>query len=448
MLAEMMGAVLVCASALTVDDRMPAGCLKSAVAEGDRIHLTRDYRDTKGAWFYWAFRVTGAAGRTLTFDFPDVEWAVGARGAAVSTDRGRTWRWSSETEQKTKNAFDWTFAPTADEVWFSQTLPYLPKDWAAFVAAHADERGKVFETCELCKSKKGRSVPYARFGRLDGQPKHRLFVSARHHAQETTASFVVEGMAARFFVDDELGRWLRENVELRVVPFVDYDGVVDGDQGKNRQPHDHCRDYNEDRPQVHPEVAAIMKMLRAWRPTGVQDTHCPWLRSNGTPTDTNGFAYQVGNAENGAQVAAFGAILERVQASGFGYRAADDVPYGKYWNTGTNFTLGKTLNAWAQTDLKTCDFVTTFEIPFADQHGKTLHAVDFRGFGYDLMLAWQTMWREQADRLGLVVGPLLWGLSVHGFHGFARIEKTTNSFSPIHLFTPDACPRISRIYTN
>lgn len=375
--------------AIIVDAKLPAGCLGSSVVEGDCVHLQRDYRDTKGEWFYWAFRVQGAAGRTLTFDFPGVAWAVGARGAAVSTDRGRSWRWSSAADHRLTNAFTWTFAKEADEIWFSQTIPYLPENWQAFLAAHAGDRGRVFETGELCRSKKDRSVPWARFGRLDGKARIRFFLSSRHHCQETMATYVVEGMAAAFFADDALGRWLRENVEMRVVPFADYDGVVDGDQGKNRLPHDHCRDYNEDRPQIHPEVAAIMKMLKAWRPTVVQDTHCPWLRSSGGPEDTNGFAYQVGNVENSAQIAAFGAVLERVQMSGFGYRAADDVPYGKFWNKGANYGQGQTLNAWAQQDLGTCQFVTTFEVPFADQHDKTLYPDDFRGFGHDIMLAYR-----------------------------------------------------------
>ena len=43
------------------------------------------------------------------------------------------------------------------------------------------------------------------------------------------------------------------------VPFVDYEGVIRGDQGKSRVPHDHNRDYNE-RP-LYPEVAAIQKLL-------------------------------------------------------------------------------------------------------------------------------------------------------------------------------------------
>jgi hypothetical protein len=39
------------------------------------------------------------------------------------------------------------------------------------------------------------------------------------------------------------GRWFRENVEVVIVPFMDKDGVEEGDQGKNRKPHDHNRDY-------------------------------------------------------------------------------------------------------------------------------------------------------------------------------------------------------------
>ena len=47
------------------------------------MKIRQDFRDTPGHWIYWAFRVKGAAGRTLTFDFGDSA-AVGSRGAAVS----------------------------------------------------------------------------------------------------------------------------------------------------------------------------------------------------------------------------------------------------------------------------------------------------------------------------------------------------------------------------
>ena len=43
------------------------------------------------------------------------------------------------------------------------------------------------------------------------------------------------------------------------VPFIDYDGVIDGDQGKERGPHDHNRDYLPLRENsIYPECIAIM----------------------------------------------------------------------------------------------------------------------------------------------------------------------------------------------
>ena len=75
------------ANGYTVDAEIPAGNIIVKSIEGDVVKLKQDFRDTPGHWFYWAFRVRGAAGRTLTFDFGDSP-AVGSRGAAVSEDRG------------------------------------------------------------------------------------------------------------------------------------------------------------------------------------------------------------------------------------------------------------------------------------------------------------------------------------------------------------------------
>ena len=59
------------ARAFTVDADIPAGNIIVNSVEGDVVKIRQDFRDTPGHWFYWAFRVRGAAGRTLTFDFGD-----------------------------------------------------------------------------------------------------------------------------------------------------------------------------------------------------------------------------------------------------------------------------------------------------------------------------------------------------------------------------------------
>lgn len=62
--------------AVTVDANLPAGNVVVEGISGDTVRLRQDLRDTSGEWFYWAFRVTGAAGRTLTFDFTNKKGGV------------------------------------------------------------------------------------------------------------------------------------------------------------------------------------------------------------------------------------------------------------------------------------------------------------------------------------------------------------------------------------
>lgn len=390
------------ANAFTVDADIPAGNIVVKSIEGDVVKLKQDFRDTPGHWFYWAFRVRGAAGRTLTFDFGDSP-AVGSRGAAVSEDHGGHWRWSdferddprdpATGDHASYTTFTWKFGPDDNEVWFSQTFPYSQSDWEAFLAAHAADYGRVFVTNTLCLSKKGRPVEAGRFGRIDGRAKYRMLVTSRHHCAEVTATFVMEGLLASAFGDDELGRWMRENIEIRAVPFVDKDGAADGDQGKNRRPHDHCRDYNDDRPPIHPEVKAIRDMMAAWEkecgaPSVVMDLHCPWLRGSWFKKDeSNEYIYAVGIKQVEAKQRRMCEILGRVQESGSGFLASDYYAEGRGWNKGANYVAGSTLTQWAIRTWPDAPLVICFEIPFANARRMTLTPPAFRLFGRDIALA-------------------------------------------------------------
>lgn len=75
------------------------------------------------------------------------------------------------------------------------------------------------------------------------------------------------------------------------VPFVDYDGVVAGDQGKDRIPHDHARDYT-DTP-IYPEVAAIMEYARKHDVEYGFDFHSPYHSGEG-----NDFVYMIKKFES------------------------------------------------------------------------------------------------------------------------------------------------------
>jgi hypothetical protein len=56
----------------------------------DTVFLQSDLRDTKGNWFYWYFRISGAANKMLHFQFPGP--LFGSFGPAFSNDGGKTWQ--------------------------------------------------------------------------------------------------------------------------------------------------------------------------------------------------------------------------------------------------------------------------------------------------------------------------------------------------------------------
>ena len=365
----------------TVDKNVPAGNIALDKIDGNTVLVHQELRDTPSPWFYWAFRVKGAQGRKLDFRFTQ-SVAVGTRGPCISLDKGNTWSYAAE-KGATRNTFSYTFPSDAEEVWFYQTIPYMQTDWEAFVKRHEADRGKVFETGVLCASRKGRNVEKAVFGNLSGNPKHRIFLSARRHCGETMASYVLEGVLESVFAKDDLGAWLRENVEIMVVPFMDKDGCEDGDQGKNRKPHDHNRDYTEF---IYPETRGIRDWIaeRAGNKLDIFfDFHCPWLYGN-----FNEFVYQVHekHKENAEKTSRFGKMLEALQDGSMSYREKDDIRWGVGWNSDKNYTAGRAVKAWAMDELR-CGFVGSFEIPFATANGKVVTRESCRAFGHDVARA-------------------------------------------------------------
>ena len=376
-------------ASFTVDRNIPAGNIELEKIDGDTVYVHQELRDTEGSWFYWAFRVKGAGGRTVEFRFTRTV-AVGTRGPCVSLDRGRTWNYSAE-QGATRKSFVYSFPADAEEVWFCQAVPYLQADWNAFLARHEADRGRAFETGVLCRSRKGRDVERAVFGDLSGSPKHRIFLSARRHCGETMASYVLEGVLEGVLAEDETGAWFRRNVEVMVVPFMDKDGCEDGDQGKNRRPHDHNRDYADF---IYPESRGIRDWIaqRAGNRLDIFfDFHCPWLYG-----DFNEFAYQVHEKDTAEKTSRFGRILEALQGGSMAYREKDDIRWGVGWNTERNYAAGRPVKAWAMEELK-CGFVGSFEIPFATANGKVVTRESCREFGRDIARAFRK-WMEADGR--------------------------------------------------
>ena len=365
------------AAPVQIDSDFPGGNILVERVDNDTIFLRQDPRDTPGFWFYWAFRVRGAEGRRLTFQFTDGK-VVGVRGPAVSRDGGSTWFWHDD-DSVTPSSFAYTFGPDEVRTRFCLAMTYGRADLDGMFKRYEGRRDFVVE--QHARSRKKRPVPRFRFGCLEEEPKHRVLFACRHHACEMMASWVLEGIVESVLADSDRSDWLRQNVEFLCVPMMDLDGVEDGDQGKNREPHDHNRDYLDE--PIYPEVAALKELVPSWsrgRLSLAIDLHCPYIRGG-----NNEEVFFVGgpDEEMAMRLAAFSRILESVQTGPLVYDADHNIPWGQSWN---NMQEARSFGRWAAL-LPGMKLATTLETPYADAGGKPVTRESARALGGDLAAA-------------------------------------------------------------
>ncbi len=283
------------------------GNIKVLEQNGNVFKLDNELRDTPRDWFYWAFCVEDAEGETVRFEFPPIR--LGYYGPAVSHDL-ENWEWLGRCEE---NSFTYAFKENEGKVYFAHSMLYHPDRFYRL----AKELN--LEIKELCKTKKGRSVPFVTFG----EGERTVLLMARHHACESTGNYVLEGVLK------ELTKNPLPDVKFIVVPFVDFDGVIEGDQGKVRIPHDHNQDYIKGGESIHPEVKAIREIadkgiLYAF------DFHSPW--HFGDESDTVFMClkreYQMPEYNR------FAEILEKyVDETTLKYKKENNMPPDYLWNT-------------------------------------------------------------------------------------------------------------------
>jgi hypothetical protein len=261
--------------AVAIESDFAGGNVKVSVNTEGQVHVEPDLRGDR-PWFYWCFEATATRAGRVNFTFPEkvagfTDGGIGFQGPAISTDRGKTWKWMG-VDQVDGSSFWYDFAKVDECVRFAVTIPYLEQDFAAFLKANASNPH--IETSVLTKSRNGREVELLRIG-APGSERKMVLVTGRHHAVETMASFVLEGFLAEAMSESPSGKAFRDKYVLFAVPFVDKDGVEEGDQGKNRQPHDHNRDYGEK--SIYPEVQAIKQLDEEHDFQFALDFHCPTL---------------------------------------------------------------------------------------------------------------------------------------------------------------------------
>lgn len=308
---------------MKIHQNFTGGNIRVKEISGDTVILENELRDTEGDWFYWAFCVEGAEDREITFKFESKR--LGYWGPAVSHDL-KDWHWLDSVDGE---SFTYRFGSGESPVYFAHNMLYHPDRFIAFAESRA------LEVSELCRSRKGRSVPCLHID--DGNRS--IIITARHHACESTGSYVMEGVL------EELTASPIPNTRILCVPFVDYDGVLDGDQGKSRAPHDHNRDYT-DAP-IYPEVAAIRTHADRYGCNFGFDLHSPYHKGG-----NNDRIFIVRNkVEKLEKFDRFSALLEsELTSDAMQYKKENDHPPLTGWNQPSpNFAF--TTNSRPECDL-------------------------------------------------------------------------------------------------
>ncbi len=295
---------------MRIDRDFPGGNIRVISVEGDAVRLENELRDTTQDWFYWAFHVTGCAGRTVTFDFSPKPW-IGYWGPAVSHDLD-AWAWGGGVAED-RQSFRYAFGPEEDSVYFCHDLMYSAARFERFAA------GRDLQVGTLCVSEKGARQPLVTLG----EGGDAILLTSRHHACESTGTYVMEGILS------ELCDHPLPGVKVLAAPFMDMDGVLAGDQGKSRAPHDHNRDYIGE--PIYHSVRAVRALAERENIVYMIDLHSPWHLSG-----RNDLAFQVRKnpAMRPAQ-ARFGELLEaecRRAPDAFQYRTRNDMEANVEWN--------------------------------------------------------------------------------------------------------------------
>ena len=363
------------AGTVTINTSFPGGNAKVTHNQEGVVRVAPDLRGDN-PWFYWYFEATSTRAGRVNFVFPKkvigfLNGAIGSQGPAISTDRGKTWKWMG-TKHVDGSSFSYDFAKANERVRFAVTIPYVQKELDEFLKQHVSNPH--LKESVLVKSRHGRNVELLQVG-SPGPKVKAILITGRHHAAETIASYVLEGFLGEAMSTSPAGTAFREKHVLYAVPFVDKDGVEEGDQGKNRKPHDHNRDYGDK--SIYPEIQAIKALDKEKDFRFALDFHCPTLVMK-----DHQVMYFVGAKEhpknNFKNVTEFANRIKQ--------ELPKNAPFGPLvWLKSTE--TPKPMNSHYFGFKRGTIMATTIEIPFAPS-GKATDPASCRKYGQGMLRAW------------------------------------------------------------
>ena len=361
---------------LKIHSDFPGGNIIVEKIDNDTVWLKPDLRDTESNWFYWYFKITGMSGRTIHFQF-STKPVFARYGPAYSINDDNTWKWYGESSY-TETGFTFSFLKSDTSAYFSMAFPYTQKNLYGFLKNLSHRSLLKLDT--LCFSKQGRAVEQIHI--IPTQKiKYKVLIAARNHSCEATTDYVLEGIIRSILNDTGL-QYLRDNIEFCIIPFVDKDGVENGDQGKWRRPRDYNRDYDAN--PIYPIIRAIKAKVPGWSDQKLKialDLHCPYIRGNG---DAEYITF-VGNNNKTIekQQVLMSKLVEKNCTNELKFYSNNFMFYGSAWNIAKNYTQGRSFSGWGCT-IPGIALSTTLEFPYANVSGIAVSKDNARIFGREV----------------------------------------------------------------
>jgi len=335
-----------------------------------RFLIEAEQRGGKIDWFYWCVEFFNIETSSLRIVVKRPEH-LSSLGPAFQVNGGE-WSWLGVTSPD-QAEFEIKIETGVDTVKLASVIPYTSANLRAWLNGYLEREDTVQEE-ELCSSSEGRAVPLLRVRARGDTAPIRVLATCRHHACEASANWVLEGML------DYSIRQQSHGVALDCVPFVDLDGVENGDQGKGRNPHDHNRDYGHDG--IYAETKAIQQWLSdSDCYDAVIDLHSPWIR------ESHNECAHIVLPEPGVladRINRFSELLEgKSRGDVIAFRHSDNLLFGERWNKVIPKEGSTFIGYVRQNDIS--ELALTMEIPYSVNHGVKLQIPDYRKLGYNVM---------------------------------------------------------------
>jgi hypothetical protein len=189
--------------------------------------------------------------------------------ASISTD-GLSWQHTSPGVRE-DNRIRYQITPHTPSLFIAWGPLFTPQHTTELFK-EATAKIPHAKTFELARSRENRPVMALRIGDRTAASQSKrpaVWIQARQHAWESGASWVARGLVEWLIAGGDEARGLIESAELVVVPIMDVDNVATGNGGKEENPRDHNRDWDQE--PVFPEVTAAQQHLQKWSTEGRLD---------------------------------------------------------------------------------------------------------------------------------------------------------------------------------